>query len=115
MMTRHLAPKLDFHGKRLLLAAAWMALVGSVVIAQVSAAPDAAHAANKNAAGAKALAFDVVSIRPSAPGSVGRVSYGILPDGYHAKNQSLRATILMAYLPVPVWPTAIGFRMRRLG
>jgi uncharacterized protein (TIGR03435 family) len=47
----------------------------------------------------KALAFDVVSIRPSGKGGMG--GFKILPDGYQAKGMSLANTILLAYFPAP--------------
>jgi len=44
-------------------------------------------------------AFEVVSIRPSKPGSNWRISWTTTPDGYRVTGQSLRSTILIAYIP----------------
>ena len=51
----------------------------------------------KTDAGSKALAFDVVSIKPSggAPGG-----FGLMPDGYLVRGQPLYATLMMAYFPM---------------
>lgn len=48
---------------------------------------------------AKPMAFEVVSIRPSKPGTYWRISSGILPDGYRVTGQSIASTILQAYVP----------------
>jgi uncharacterized protein (TIGR03435 family) len=83
----------------LLLTAVCTALAGQTAIAQVSAAPHVARASDKDAARVKALAFEVVSIRPSKPGSPEGGSMGITPNGYRAMNQSIWATIMLAYFP----------------
>jgi uncharacterized protein (TIGR03435 family) len=48
---------------------------------------------------AKPLAFDVVSIRPSKPGSGEAAKWGTDPDGYRTAGQSLWTTIMIAYFP----------------
>jgi bla regulator protein BlaR1 len=49
---------------------------------------------------AKPLAFDVVSIRPSKPGTNGTMmKLAITPDGYSVTGQSMAATIMIAYFP----------------
>lgn len=50
-------------------------------------------------------AFEVVSIRPSKPGSNWKISWMTTPDGYRVPGQSLRSAILMAYFPqgMPYW------------
>ncbi len=83
-----------YRRKLSLLAAAWTAISVPTAIAQVSAAPHSARAAVK-----KPVVFDVVSIRPSKPGSPEGITGGILPDGYRARGQSLRSTIMLAYFP----------------
>jgi uncharacterized protein (TIGR03435 family) len=53
----------------------------------------------------KPLSFEVVSIKPSRPGSNWSVRWATTPDGYHVQGQSLANTILMAYYPqgLSVW------------
>lgn len=48
---------------------------------------------------AKPLAFDVVSIRPSQPGSRLMTWTTTTPDGYRATGQSMLTTIMVAYFP----------------
>lgn len=48
---------------------------------------------------AKPLAFDVVSIRPSKPGTNPMTDTAITPDGYRVTGQSLWTTLMMAYFP----------------
>ena len=48
---------------------------------------------------AKTLAFDVVSIRPSKPGTNMRTQWGTTPDGDSVTGQSMLTTILLAYFP----------------
>jgi uncharacterized protein (TIGR03435 family) len=45
------------------------------------------------------LAFDVVSIRPSKPGTNQSVRWGTTPDGYSVAGQTMLSTILIAYFP----------------
>jgi bla regulator protein BlaR1 len=54
---------------------------------------------------AKPLAFEVVSIRPSKPGTNMMVAWATTPDGYRVTGQPLRNAILMAYYPqgMPYW------------
>jgi uncharacterized protein (TIGR03435 family) len=59
------------------------------VLGQSSAAP--AHA--------KSLAFEVVSIRPSKPGTNQMTKWGTTPDGYQVTGQSLWSTFMIAYFP----------------
>ena len=47
----------------------------------------------------KAPAFEVVSIRPSKPGTSFRVGVSITPDGYSVQGQTLFTTIMLAYFP----------------
>jgi uncharacterized protein (TIGR03435 family) len=47
----------------------------------------------------KPLAFEVVSIRPSKPGTNNFTKWGTTPDGYSVTGQSMLATILLAYFP----------------
>ena len=55
--------------------------------------------------GSSALAaepkFDVVSIRPSRPGGGERIQFGPGSDGYHAPSQTMWATIMVAFYPLP--------------
>jgi uncharacterized protein (TIGR03435 family) len=44
-------------------------------------------------------AFDVVSIRPSKPGTNNSFSWVTTPDGYRVTGQSMLATVLIAYFP----------------
>jgi uncharacterized protein (TIGR03435 family) len=76
-----------------------MALAGPTSIAQTNATPHVAGALEKDAAGAKTLAFEVVSVRPSKPGSPEGGSMGTTPNGYRAMHQSLWTTIMVAYYP----------------
>jgi uncharacterized protein (TIGR03435 family) len=76
-----------------------MALAGPTPIAQGNATPHVAGASEKDAVGAKTLAFEVVSVRPSKPGSPEGGSMGITPNGYRAINQSIWSTIMLAYFP----------------
>lgn len=48
---------------------------------------------------AKPLAFEVISIRPSKPGTSNRVSPATTLDGYRVTGQSMLHTILLAYFP----------------
>jgi uncharacterized protein (TIGR03435 family) len=48
---------------------------------------------------AKPLAFEVVSIRPSKPGSNWMIGWMTTPNGYRVTGQSLRSTIMIAYFP----------------
>ena len=48
---------------------------------------------------AKPLAFEVVSIRPSKPGSRIMIWPVTTPDGYRATGQSMLTTIMIAYFP----------------
>jgi uncharacterized protein (TIGR03435 family) len=48
---------------------------------------------------AKPLAFEVVSIRPSKPGTRNWMSPVTTPDGYHVTGQSMWTTIMLAYFP----------------
>jgi uncharacterized protein (TIGR03435 family) len=48
---------------------------------------------------AKPLAFDVVSIRPTKPGSNRSASWMTTPDGYQVSGQSLWSTLMIAYFP----------------
>jgi uncharacterized protein (TIGR03435 family) len=47
----------------------------------------------------KPLAFEVVSIRPSQPGSRMMIWPTTTPDGYRATGQSMLKTIMIAYFP----------------
>lgn len=53
--------------------------------------------ASAAAAAGKPLAFEVVSIRPSKPGTPRAVLWGTAPDGYHVVGQRLRDTLMLAY------------------
>jgi len=71
-----------------------------MALGQAVARPVAATAA----ASAKAMAFDVVSIRPSKPGSPwGGVQ--VLPDGYRAWGIGLWATVAHAYFQMELYST----------
>ncbi len=48
---------------------------------------------------AKPLAFEVVSIRPSKPGTNNRMSWSTTPNGYRVTGQSLFSTIMLGLLP----------------
>lgn len=48
---------------------------------------------------AKPLAFEVVSIRPSKPGTHLTTRWSTTPDGYRVTGQSLFSTIMLAYFP----------------
>lgn len=56
--------------------------------------------ADRGTEDATSLKFDVVSIRPHAPGSPGR-GLKIPPDGYEAIGSPIETTLLIAYLPAP--------------
>jgi bla regulator protein BlaR1 len=73
----------------------------ATLLALVTAVPPAfAQApASNSATPTKPLAFDVVSIRPSKPGSSNRISPVTTPDGYRVTGQSILATIMLAYFP----------------
>jgi len=74
-------------------AAAWITLAVPMGIAQKTGAATV---------GAKAMEFEVVSIRPSAPGSPwGGVQ--MLPDGYRAWGIGLWVTVRNAYIPSEVY------------
>jgi uncharacterized protein (TIGR03435 family) len=47
----------------------------------------------------KPLAFEIVSIRPSKPGSNWMIGWRTTPDGYRVTGQSMRSTIMIAYFP----------------
>jgi bla regulator protein BlaR1 len=47
----------------------------------------------------KALAFDVVSIRPAPSSSPGHEQMGVTPDGWHMTHGTLLAALLTAYIP----------------
>jgi uncharacterized protein (TIGR03435 family) len=95
MMTRHLVPISRLRRKLLLFATSWIALLSLTV----NAASQAGSVSNTSVAKPKALAFEVVSIRPSKPGSPEGGSMGITPNGYRAMHQSLWTTIMVAYYP----------------
>lgn len=71
-----------------------------MAMGQAASGPVAGAAASQTAGAAKAkpLAFDVVSIRPSEPGSSAAISK-VLPDGYRLANVSIWTTIMTAYFP----------------
>jgi uncharacterized protein (TIGR03435 family) len=48
---------------------------------------------------ARPLAFDVVSIRPSKPGTNGTMRLAMTSDGYSVTGQSIAATVMIAYFP----------------
>jgi uncharacterized protein (TIGR03435 family) len=50
----------------------------------------------------KPLSFEVISIRPSKPGTNWSIRWATTPDGYHVQGQSIANTILMAYYPQPI-------------
>jgi len=50
-------------------------------------------------ANANALAFEVISVRPSPPGTPPSLNTQITPDGYRAVGQSLWTTIMIADYP----------------
>lgn len=77
----------------MLLAGAWMALAAPGAVSQDGAAP---HASEKELPGARTMAFDAVSIRPSKAGEPWIMQWG-LPDAYRVINQPLFATIVVAY------------------
>jgi bla regulator protein blaR1 len=84
-------------GKLALFVAALLGFVGSLNVAQESAMPGAAQAADTNTACGEVNAFEVVSIRPSKPGTPWRIQF--LPDEYLSINRPLISTILWAYFP----------------
>jgi uncharacterized protein (TIGR03435 family) len=88
-------------GKFLLLVGVWVGLDSPALVAQVSAGPDVALASDKNAATVKMPAFEVVSIRPSKPGTPIRMVF--LPDEYRSINLPLIRVILWAYFPPEFW------------
>jgi len=110
MMTKYLARKLDFRGRFLLLTVAWTALAAPRAISQDVAAP---HAAEKELPGARTMAFEVVSIRPSKADELWRMQWG-LPDMYRVNNWPLFATIVMAYFSPQVLMSP-GIKDRFLG
>jgi uncharacterized protein (TIGR03435 family) len=97
------AAKPNRRSKLLLLAVAcacaWMTFVPTV-LAQAGAPTPPPTATDHNAAPGRVLAFDVVSIKPIAPG--GRPTHGIIgvmnhPDGLEADYVGLRSLIQYAY------------------
>jgi uncharacterized protein (TIGR03435 family) len=78
----------------LLRAAACSTFFGLAEIAKAGAAIRPAETAED-----KPLEFEVISIRPSKPGAGARMSWVTTPDGYVVTGQSLRTTILIAYIP----------------
>jgi uncharacterized protein (TIGR03435 family) len=90
-------------GKLSLLAAVWMGLLCPSIVAQASARSDTAQAPDKNGAGVKTLAFEVVSIRPSKPGEIKSGKGEITPDEYRAVGWPLAFTIEYAYVPQMFW------------
>lgn len=56
---------------------------------------------------AKSPAFEVVSIRPSKPGSNWSIRWATTPDGYQAEGESIRTLIMLAYFPqgLAFWST----------
>jgi uncharacterized protein (TIGR03435 family) len=85
----------------------WFGAMSAVLLGGLAVAQDqSGQPADKTqAATAKKSAFEVISIRPSkAPGYPGgglggNISWATTPDGHITRNQSLRATLLMAYVP----------------
>jgi len=71
-----------------------------MAMGQAASGPVAGAAASQTAGAAKVkpLAFDVVSIRQSKPGSPPAISK-VLPDGYRLANVSIWTTIMTAYFP----------------
>ena len=70
-----------------------------------------ATALGQAATPAKPLAFDVVSIRPTKPGSNRSASWMTTPDGYQVSGQSLWSTLMIAYFPQGM---SYWFDVRRL-
>lgn len=100
MMPKHSSSvTIDFHKRFLTLAFLCVFFIVPMAYSQVSIAPYGARASDEKAAVGKGMQFDVVSIRPSKPGSPQGTTTDILPDGYHAKGQSLWTTIMVAYYP----------------
>jgi uncharacterized protein (TIGR03435 family) len=56
-------------------------------------------ALGQSPAPAKPLAFEVVSIRPSKPGTNMMTMWATTPDGYRVTGQSLWSTFMIAYFP----------------
>lgn len=65
---------------------------------QLAAAQNAAPIDSATKPG-KPLAFEVVSIRPSKPGTSNRIWPITTPDGYRVAGQSVWTTIMLAYFP----------------
>jgi uncharacterized protein (TIGR03435 family) len=59
------------------------------------------HAARETVTASSHRQFEVVSIRPSQPGSGQRIVTAITPDGYRTRGQSLWDTLMIAYYPQP--------------
>ncbi len=81
----------------------------SLIAAACFALPALAQSATTPAASTKPLAFEVVSIRPSNPGTNRMFSWVTTPDGYRVSGQSIFETILMAYYPqgMAYWPSRV--------
>jgi len=62
-------------------------------------AAQAPAASTASTTASKPLSFEVVSIRPSKPGTPRRVQWGTSQDGYHVVGQRLRDTLMIAYFP----------------
>jgi uncharacterized protein (TIGR03435 family) len=69
-----------------------------LLLAAALAASPAPAQTTPPTATAKPVAFDVVSIHPSKPGSP-MMGFGISPDGFRASGMPLSTTILIAYIP----------------
>lgn len=88
------------HCRKLLLGVVWMAIAAPAAITQSGVAPPGVEpAAGVSVANGKPMAFEVVSIRPSKPGSNWAVRWAISQDGYSVAGQSIFSTILLAYFP----------------
>jgi uncharacterized protein (TIGR03435 family) len=100
MVANHFARKSRFRWRLLvvlLLAIAWTASLAPIIICRARAMTRPTGPSDSGGQNTKALAFEVVSIRPSKPGSLPAVWPKVLPDGYRATNQSIWSTIMLAY------------------
>lgn len=97
IMNEQIAGKLDF-GKKLLLSAAGIVAVAlPIVFGLATATPIRAQSQAENAAGI-ASAYDVISLKPSTPGSgMVRLGFFFTPQGISATGVTLQSLIQEAY------------------
>jgi uncharacterized protein (TIGR03435 family) len=97
IMTEGATRKLDFSKKLLLGAAGLAAIAVPVVFGLAHATPNRAQAQTQSASAVTpGYVYEVVSVKPSKPGSIGRYTMNT-PDGYKALNIPLIILVDSAY------------------